>query len=157
MSIDQKGVSHNPRSTVGTVTEVYDYLRLLFARVGVPHCPICGREVRQQSAQEIVDAIETLPDGTRLLILAPLVRGRKGTHQNVFDDARRSGFVRLRVNGQVRGDRGRDRAGPLQEPHHRGGRRPAGAPARHRRGGRGGAHPPDRLDRDGAALGQPAR
>ncbi len=79
VSIDQKGVSHNPRSTVGTVTEVYDYLRLLFARVGIPHCPICGREVRQQSAEEIVDAIEALPDGTRLLMLAPLVRGRKGT------------------------------------------------------------------------------
>jgi excinuclease ABC subunit A len=101
VSIDQKGASHNPRSTVGTVTEVYDYLRLLFARVGVPHCPICGREVRQQSAEEIVDAIEALPDGTRLLILAPLVRGRKGTHQNVIEDARRSGFARLRVNGAV--------------------------------------------------------
>ena len=101
VSIDQKGVSHNPRSTVGTVTEVYDYLRLLFARVGVPHCPLCGREVRQQSAEEIVDAIEALPDGTRLLILAPLVRGRKGTHQNVIEDARRSGFARLRVNGAV--------------------------------------------------------
>ena len=101
VSIDQKGVSHNPRSTVGTVTEVYDYLRLLFARVGVPHCPLCGREVRQQSAEEIVDAIEALPDGTRLLILAPLVRGRKGTHQNVIEDARRSGFARLRVNGTV--------------------------------------------------------
>jgi excinuclease ABC subunit A len=101
VSIDQKGVSHNPRSTVGTVTEVYDYLRLLFARVGVPHCPACGREVRQQSAEEIVDAIEALPEGTRLLLLAPLVRGRKGTHQNVIDDARRSGFARLRVNGQV--------------------------------------------------------
>ena len=80
ISIDQRGVSHNPRSTVGTVTEVYDYLRLLFARIGQPHCPICGREVRQQSAQEIVDAIETLPEGSRILILAPLVRGRKGTH-----------------------------------------------------------------------------
>jgi excinuclease ABC subunit A len=101
VSIDQKGASHNPRSTVGTVTEVYDYLRLLFARVGVPHCPICGREVRQQSAEEIVDAIEALPGGTRILILAPLVRGRKGTHQNVIEDARRSGFARLRVNGTV--------------------------------------------------------
>ncbi|MCJ7677172.1 MAG: excinuclease ABC subunit UvrA, partial [Anaerolineales bacterium] len=101
VSIDQKGVSHNPRSTVGTVTEVYDYLRLLFARVGVPHCPLCGREVRQQSAEEIVDAIEALPDGTRILVLAPLVRGRKGTHQTVIEDARRSGFARLRVNGAV--------------------------------------------------------
>ncbi|NIS82314.1 MAG: excinuclease ABC subunit UvrA [Anaerolineales bacterium] len=101
VSIDQRGVSHNPRSTVGTVTEVYDYLRLLFARAGLPHCPICGREVRQQSAQEIVDAIETLPDDTRILILAPLVRGRKGTHQAVFEEVRRSGFVRVRVDGEV--------------------------------------------------------
>lgn len=102
VSIDQRGVSHNPRSTVGTVTEVYDYLRLLFARIGTPHCPICGREVRQQSAQEIVEAVEALPEGSRLLILAPLVRGRKGTHLAVIDEMRRSGFVRLRVDGQVR-------------------------------------------------------
>src|SRR5512136_597308 len=90
VSIDQKGSSHNPRSTVGTVTEIYDYLRLLFARVGVPHCPICLREVTRQSAQEIVEALTNLPDGARLLILAPLVRGRKGTHQAVIEDARRS-------------------------------------------------------------------
>ncbi len=101
VSIDQKGVSHNPRSTVGTVTEVYDYLRLLFARAGTPHCPICGREVARQSAQEIVEAIEGLPAGARVLILAPLVRGRKGTHQNVFEEVRRSGFARMRVNGKV--------------------------------------------------------
>jgi excinuclease ABC subunit A len=101
VSIDQKGVSHNPRSTVGTVTEAYDYLRLLFARVGLPHCPICGREVRQQSAEEVVDAIEGLPDGARILLLAPLVRGRKGTHQAVLEDARRSGFARLRIDGEV--------------------------------------------------------
>ena len=102
VSIDQKGVSHNPRSTVGTVTEVFDYLRLLFARVGVPHCPICGREVRRQSAQEIVDGVEALPEAARLLILAPLVRGRRGAHQAVLDEIRRSGFVRVRVNGEVR-------------------------------------------------------
>jgi excinuclease ABC subunit A len=101
ISIDQRGVSHNPRSTVGTVTEIYDYLRLLFARIGQPHCPICGLEVRQQSAQEIVDAIEDLPDGSRIMILAPLVRGRKGTHQSVIDQVRSSGFVRIRVNGKV--------------------------------------------------------
>ena len=101
VSIDQRGVSHNPRSTVGTVTEIYDYLRLLFARAGIPHCPLCGREVRQQSAQEIVDAVEKLPDDTRILILAPLVRGRKGTHQSVFDEIRRSGFVRVRIDGDV--------------------------------------------------------
>ena len=102
VSIDQKGASHNPRSTVGTVTEIYDHLRLLFSRTGIPHCPECGREVRQQSAQEIVDAIETLPQGSRLMILAPLVRGRKGTHQAVIDELRKGGFVRVRVNGEVR-------------------------------------------------------
>jgi excinuclease ABC subunit A len=101
VSIDQKGASHNPRSTVGTVTEVYDYLRLLYARAGIPHCPVCGREVARQSAQEIVDAIETLPDGSRLLILSPLVRGRKGTHQSVLDEIRKAGFVRARVDGVV--------------------------------------------------------
>ena len=101
VSIDQKGVSHNPRSTVGTVTEIYDYLRLLFARVGIPHCPICGREVERQSAQEIVDAVENLPDKSRLLILAPVVRGRKGTHQAVLDEIQKSGFVRARVDGEI--------------------------------------------------------
>ncbi|NPV86354.1 MAG: excinuclease ABC subunit UvrA [Anaerolineae bacterium] len=101
VSIDQKATSHNPRSTVGTVTEIYDYLRLLFARVGVPHCPVCGREVVRQSAQEIVDALEKLPEGTRLLVLAPLVRGRKGTYQNVFDEIRKAGFVRVRVDGKL--------------------------------------------------------
>ncbi len=102
VSIDQRGVSHNPRSTVGTVTEVYDYLRLLYARIGIPHCPICGREVRQQSAQEIVEAVERLPEGSRILILSPLVRGRKGTHQAVIEELRRSGFIRARVDGSVR-------------------------------------------------------
>lgn len=101
VSIDQKGVSHNPRSTVGTVTEIYDYLRLLYARIGIPHCPVCGREVTRQSAQEIVDAIETLPPGTRFLVLAPLVRGRKGTHQAVFEEIRKAGFTRARVDGLV--------------------------------------------------------
>jgi excinuclease ABC subunit A len=101
VSIDQKGSSHNPRSTVGTVTEVYDYLRLLFARVGTPHCPICGREVARQSAQEIVEAVEKLPADSRLVILAPLVRGRKGTHQAVLAEIAQSGFVRARVNGNL--------------------------------------------------------
>ena len=101
VSIDQKGASHNPRSTVGTVTEIYDYLRLLFARAGIPHCPLCGRPVAKQSAQEIVDAIQLLPDRTRLLVLSPLVRGRKGTHQAVLDEIRKAGFVRARVDGQV--------------------------------------------------------
>jgi excinuclease ABC subunit A len=101
VSIDQKGASHNPRSTVGTVTEVYDYLRLLYARAGIPHCPVCGRPVARQSAQEIVDSIEALPDSSRLLILSPLVRGRKGTHQSVLDEIRKAGFVRARVDGTV--------------------------------------------------------
>jgi excinuclease ABC subunit A len=101
VSIDQKATSHNPRSTVGTVTEIYDYLRLLFARVGIPHCPICGREVVKQSAQEIVDALEKMLPGTRLILLAPIVRGRKGTYQAVFDEIRKTGFVRVRVDGIV--------------------------------------------------------
>ncbi len=101
VSIDQKATSHNPRSTVGTVTEVYDYLRLLYARVGIPHCPVCGRVVQKQSAQEIVDAIETLPEGSRLQILSPLVRERKGTYQAVFDEIRKAGFVRVRVDGDT--------------------------------------------------------
>jgi excinuclease ABC subunit A len=101
VSIDQKSTSHNPRSTVGTVTEIYDYLRLLYARVGIPHCPVCGREVVKQSAQEIVDAVEALPDGTRILLLAPVVRGRKGTYQAVFEEIRKAGFVRARVDGIV--------------------------------------------------------
>ncbi|KAA3644925.1 MAG: excinuclease ABC subunit UvrA [Chloroflexi bacterium] len=102
VSIDQKGTSHNPRSTVGTVTEVYDYLRLLFARAGVPHCPICGRPVHRQSAQEIVEAVEQLPQDSRLLLLSPMVRGRKGTHQTVLEEIGKAGFVRARVDGEVR-------------------------------------------------------
>lgn len=101
VSIDQKATSHNPRSTVGTVTEVYDYLRLLYARTGIPHCPICGREVVKQSAQEIVDKIEVLPDDTKILVLAPIIRGRKGTYQTVFDEIRKGGFVRVRADGKV--------------------------------------------------------
>lgn len=101
VSIDQKGVSHNPRSTVGTVTEIYDYLRLLFARVGTPHCPQCGRPVQAQSAEQIVEQIEKMDKGSRFLVLAPLIKDRKGHHQGVFEDIRKSGFVRARVNGQV--------------------------------------------------------
>ncbi len=102
VSIDQKGVSHNPRSTVGTVTEVYDYLRLLFARAGTPHCPECGRPVLPQSAEQIVDSVLNLPVNSRIQVLAPLVKDRKGHHQNVFEDVRKSGFVRVRVNGELR-------------------------------------------------------
>ncbi len=101
ISIDQKGTSRNPRSTVGTVTEVYDYLRLLFARVGHPHCPNCGLPIAQQSPQQIVTALQAMPEGTRLMILGPLIRERKGEHLGLFDDARRAGFVRVRVNGTV--------------------------------------------------------
>jgi excinuclease ABC subunit A len=102
ISIDQKGTSRNPRSTVGTVTEIYDYLRLLYARVGVPHCPRCGREVHQQTVGQIVEAIEEMPEGSRILLMAPLIQDRKGEHRKVFEDVRRLGYVRVRVNGEVR-------------------------------------------------------
>ncbi|MEO7911790.1 MAG: excinuclease ABC subunit UvrA [Roseiflexaceae bacterium] len=102
IAIDQKGGTRNPRSTVGTVTEIYDFLRLLFARVGRPHCPYDGRPLERQTAQQMVDAILGLPDGTRLLLLAPVVREKKGEHHKVFEDARKGGFVRVRVNGDVR-------------------------------------------------------
>jgi excinuclease ABC subunit A len=101
ISIDQKGASHNPRSTVGTVTEIYDYLRLLYARIGHPHCPKCGRPVTAQSAESIVDAVLSLPAGSRIMVLAPLVKARKGEYQSVFDDVRKAGFVRVRVNGEI--------------------------------------------------------
>ena len=99
ISIDQKTTSRNPRSTVGTVTEIYDYLRLLYARIGIPHCPICGREIKQQTIDQIVDQVLALPEKTRLQVLAPVVRGRKGEHVKEFDAARRGGFVRVRVDG----------------------------------------------------------
>ena len=99
ISIDQKTTSKNPRSTVGTVTEIYDYLRLLWARVGVPHCPKCGREINRQTIDQIVDRIEALGEGTRFIILSPVIRGKKGEHQKVFEDARKQGFARVRVDG----------------------------------------------------------
>ena len=101
ISIDQKGVSHNPRSTVGTVTEIYDYMRLLFARLGTPHCTKCGKPVEKQTVQQIADAIMSLPEGSRILLLAPKVRRKKGEHKDIFDAASKSGFVRVRVNGTV--------------------------------------------------------
>ena len=101
ISIDQKTTSKNPRSTVGTVTEIYDYLRLLWARVGTPHCPKCGREIRQQTVDQIVDQVLTLPEGSKIQILAPVVRARKGEYAKVFEDARRSGYVRVRVDGSL--------------------------------------------------------
>ncbi len=101
ISIDQKTTSKNPRSTVGTVTEIYDYLRLLWARVGIPHCPKCGKEIRQQTVDQIVDQLMQYPEGTRLQILAPMIRGRKGEYAKLFEDARKSGYVRCRVDGSV--------------------------------------------------------
>ena len=102
ISIDQKGVSHNPRSTVGTVTEIYDYLRLLFARVGVPHCPKCDSPVERQTVSQIVDSIMSLEEGSRITLLAPKIRRKKGEHKDVFEAARKAGFVRIRVNGEIR-------------------------------------------------------
>jgi len=102
ISIDQKGASHNPRSTVGTVTEIYDYLRLLYARAGTPHCPQCGRPIERQTVQQIVDTILAIEPGKKLMILAPIVRDRKGEHQHIFEDARRAGVVRVRVDGRIR-------------------------------------------------------
>ena len=101
ISIDQKTTSRNPRSTVGTVTEVHDYLRLLWARVGVPHCPKCGREIRQQTVDQMVDAVQAYPEGTRMQVLAPIVRGRKGEHTRLMEDARKAGFVRVRIDGEL--------------------------------------------------------
>ena len=101
ISIDQKTTGRNPRSTVGTVTEIHDYLRLLWARVGVPHCPVCGREIRKQSVDEIVDAVCGVPEGTRMQILSPLVRGRKGEHRDLLSSARKSGYVRVRIDGEM--------------------------------------------------------
>ena len=102
ISIDQRGASHNPRSTVGTVTEIFDYMRLLWARIGIPHCPQCGRVISRQTVEQIVDAVRGLPDGSRILILAPLVQARKGHHQSIFEDIRKAGYVRVRVNGEIR-------------------------------------------------------
>ena len=101
ISIDQKTTSHNPRSTVGTVTEIHDYLRLLYARVGTPHCPVCGRVIRQQTVDEMVDAVLKLPEGTKFQVLAPVVRGRKGTQQKELDAARRAGYARVRIDGNL--------------------------------------------------------
>lgn len=101
IAIDQKTTSKNPRSTVGTVTEIYDYLRLLYARIGIPHCPVCGKEIRQQTTDQIIDRILTFPQGTRFLILAPVVRAQKGMHEKVFADAKKRGYVRVRVDGNL--------------------------------------------------------
>ena len=101
ISIDQKTTSRNPRSTVGTVTEIYDYLRLLWARIGVPHCPKCGKEIKQQSVDQIVDSVLSLPEATRIQVMAPVIRARKGEYQKIFEDARKSGYVRIRADGSI--------------------------------------------------------
>jgi excinuclease ABC A subunit len=102
ISIDQKGASRNPRSTVGTVTEIYDYLRLLFARIGRMHCPVCGREIERQTVEQMVDQVYRLPEGTRVMLMAPLVRDRKGEHEKLLAGAKQAGFVRVRVDGELR-------------------------------------------------------
>ena len=101
ISIDQKSTNRNPRSTVGTVTEIYDYFRLLYARIGIPHCPKCGKEIKKQTVDQMVDAVMALPERTRFQILAPVVRGRKGEHVKLFENARRSGYVRVMVDGNL--------------------------------------------------------
>jgi len=101
ISIDQKTTSKNPRSTVGTVTEIYDYLRLLYARIGIPHCPVCGREIRRQTIDQIIDRIMTLDEGTRFMVLSPIVRAQKGRHEKIFSDAKKSGYIRVRVDGNM--------------------------------------------------------
>ncbi len=101
ISIDQKSTNRNPRSTVGTVTEIYDYFRLLYARIGIPHCPSCGKEIKKQSVDQMVDQIMSLPEGAKIQLLAPVVRGRKGTHQKLFEQAKRSGYVRVQVDGNI--------------------------------------------------------
>jgi len=101
ISIDQKTTSKNPRSTVGTVTEIYDYLRLLWARVGTPHCPVCGKEIKQQTIDQIIDQLMALPEATRIMVMSPVIRGKKGEHAKVFEDARKSGYVRCRVDGII--------------------------------------------------------
>ena len=115
ISIDQKTTSRNPRSTVGTVTEIYDYLRLLYARIGRPHCPQCGKPIASQTVEQIVDRVMALGEGARVQVLAPVVRGRKGEHKKLFEEIRREGFVRVRVDGELRDVSRRDRAGQEQE------------------------------------------
>jgi len=102
ISIDQKGATKNPRSTVGTITEIYDYIRLLYARIGKPHCHICEKEISQQSPQQIIDKVLKLSKGTKYMILSPVIKGRKGEYKNLFDQIRRKGYVRVRVDGEIR-------------------------------------------------------
>ncbi len=141
VSIDQKSTSRNPRSTVGTITEVYDYLRLLFARVGEPHCPKCGRPISRQTPQQIVDRVLAMEEGTRFQVLAPVIRGRKGEYVDLFADLQSRGFARVRVDGVVHQLTESAEAEEAGKAHDRGGRRPA-------RGQGDGEAATHRLDRD---------
>ncbi len=150
ISIDQKTTARNPRSTVGTVTEIYDYLRLLYARVGHPHCPKCGREITGQTAEQIVEQVLALPEGTRFTVDSPVVRTRKGEYRDLFEQLRGDGYTRVKVDGQQLHARGADRPRQAGAALDLGGGRPAGDEAR-------AAHAPDRLGRDGPAAGRGAR
>ena len=143
ISIDQKTTSRNPRSTVGTVTEIYDYLRLLYARVGRPHCPVCGRPIAGQSIEAIVDRVLRLEEGTRFTVNAPVVRDRKGEYKDVFEELRADGFTRVKVDGEIRHARGGDRPRQEVQAHDRGRGRPADHEA-------GPADEAGAVDRDGA-------
>lgn len=99
ISIDQKTTNKNPRSTVGTITEIYDYLRLLYARAGIPHCPVCGKEISMQTIDQMVDRVKELPEGTRIQVLAPVIRGRKGEYAKLLNDIKKSGYVRVKIDG----------------------------------------------------------
>ena len=149
ISIDQKTTTRNPRSTVGTVTEIYDYLRLLYARIGHPHCPVCGKPISGQSAEQIVDQVLALPEGTRFTVDAPMVRGRKGEFKDLLEELRGDGYTRVRVDGEQLPAGGADRARQADPAHDLGDRRPAGHQGR-------AAGAADRLDRDGAAAGRRA-
>ncbi len=130
ISIDQKTTSHNPRSTVGTVTEIHDYLRLLYARIGVPHCPACGREIPVIRIDQMVDQVMSMGEGTRLNVLAPVVRARKGEYVKLLEDIAKNGYVRVRVDGQVMEIRRRNQAGKTEARHRRGGGPHRGAAGR---------------------------
>ncbi len=147
ISIEQKSAGHNPRSTVGTVTEIYDYLRLLYARVGTPHCPKCGRAVERQSATQIADTILSWPASSRIEVLAPLVRGRKGEFRDLLESARKQGFVRAMIDGKAAELADPPKLAKTVQPQHFGHRRPP-------RGARGGSQPPNGLAGDGAQAGR---
>ena len=147
ISIDQKTTSRNPRSTVGTVTEIYDYLRLLWARIGHPHCYNCGRPIAAQSAEQIVDQVMTFEEGTRFMVLAPVVRGRKGEYGKLFEELRAEGFTRVKVDGELRRLEEEIDLDKKLQARHRGRGRPPGHARRP-------AQAPGRLDRDRGGAGR---